>query len=73
MQTRSGEHAEGTLKRRPYRAPTVVDYGTVASLTLGSQGTVGDGVAGMNMQQSAAFYPTMLSNDELPPAPTTEA
>ena len=73
QRARDGAEGESREQRRPYGQPHIVDYGAIASLTLGSQPGSGDGVAAMQMTTSAAFYPTVvISSDELPASPPTD-
>ena len=46
MAQRTG-HDTGSQGRRPYRAPSLVDYGSVAKLTQGSNPNGTDSVDGM--------------------------
>lgn len=41
-----------TGKKKPYRAPTLTEYGNVAKLTT-KAGSKGDGASGMQMVQGA--------------------
>jgi hypothetical protein len=44
---------EKTQPKKPYTAPTLVEYGDIAKLTQGNpSGTFGDGVSGMFMTTS---------------------